>query len=160
MTKELIGALAITLVAVIAVAIYLSNRQLRKKQETAMVQPASFLDEGTKAFYVATVYAEKPLDRIWAYGLGVRGNGSISVIADGVGITRVGAEGFFIPAESLEGVGLQSATIDKGVERDGLLAIDWKLGETSLTTILRINDSSTKKKVVFEIEKLIGVAVG
>lgn len=160
MTKELIGTLAIALVAVIAVAIYLSNRRLRRSQEASIRQPATFAGEGTKAFYVATVYAEKPLDRIWAYGLGVRGNGSISVLADGIGISRVGASGFFIPSGSLEGVGLQSATIDKGVERDGLLAIDWTLGETSLTTILRINNSSMKKKVVFEIEKLIGVAVG
>jgi hypothetical protein len=160
MTKEIIGTIAVALVALIALAIFISNRRLRTKQEATFEAPNSFSGNGAKVLYVSTVLTEKPLERIWAHGLGVRGYAALSVAKTGIGIDRVGEQGFLIPTESLEGIGLETATIDKGVEKNGLIAIDWRLGENPVTTVLRAADSSTKKQIVLEIEKLIGVAVG
>lgn len=160
MTKELIGGLAIALVATIAIFIYLSNRKTRSRQELELAAPIAFEGEGTKLFYVSTVFTEKPLDRVWAHGLGIRGNAQIAFAESGIGISRTGESGFWIPKEALSSFNLQSATIDKGVEKDGLIAINWRLGSRAVTSVLRVTVEQSRRQVIFELEKLIGVAVG
>lgn len=160
MTKELIGSLAIGVVALIALVIFLSNRKLRSKQEALLAKPEDFAGSGAAGLYVSTVFTDKPLDRVWAYGLGVRGRCQIVVTDAGVGISRVGEQGLLIPAQAMVAIGLQSATIDKGVEKNGLLAIDWQLGDSKLTTVLRIANVQDRKKILSDVEKLIGVSVG
>ncbi len=160
MTKELIGSLAIGVVALIALVIFLSNRRLRNQQEATLTKPADFAGTGVAGLYVSTVFTDKPLDRVWAYGLGIRGRCQLAVTTAGVGISRVGEQGLLIPAQEIAAIGLQSATIDKGVEKNGLLAIDWQLGDSSLTTVLRIANVRDRKKILSDVEKLIGVSVG
>ena len=125
MEREIIGASAIALVAVIASLIYLSNRSVRKAQESALPEPSrpTQLTDGIAAFYVSTVFADSPLKRVWAWGLGGRGKALVTVEHDGVSIERQGELGLFLSRDVLTGVSRASATIDKGVEKDGLIAI-------------------------------------
>lgn len=162
MEREIIGASAIALVAVVASLIYLSNRSVRKAQESAMPEPsrpAEFAG-GVAAYYVSTVFADSPLKRVWAWGLGGRGKALVAVDSSGVSIERQGELGLFISRDSLTGISRASATIDKGVEKDGLIALIWKLGDEELATHLRIVSRSQRQQFENAIREYFGVEIG
>ena len=160
MTRELIGALAISLVAVVAVLAYLANRSARKAQEHVLIEPETPTSEpsGIECFYVATVFADAPLNRVWAYGLGGRGKCQVLIDGGGIKIFRQGERDLSIPQRQLVGLTSASATIDKAVEKDGLLVIRWSLGETELGTHLRIVSKAQRTFFISEISNL-GVSV-
>ena len=161
MTKELIGALAIGLVGLIALSVWLRNRRLRKNQEDLLEAPKNFdAAEGLKVFYVSTVFAKAPLDRVWAYGLGPRGKAYITFTATGFGIVRNGETGFEIPFSGVSALDRISATIDKAVEKGGLTAITWKLGSTELQTVLRIVDPKIREELETRLRSVIGATIG
>ena len=56
-------------------------------------------------FYVATVFANNPLDRVWAHGLGPRGKAMIGQSISELVISRVGEKSFVIPFDSIEHLG-------------------------------------------------------
>lgn len=161
MTRELAGALAVGLVALVVVLIYLSNRSVRKAQESAIPQPAASLsiEHPHAGYYVSTVFAQKALTKVWAHGLGSRGKVFVGVDSQGISLSRLGEVGFLIPTDHLIGMTRASATIDKAVERDGLLVLIWKLGEDELATHLRIVDREKRKKLESEITKVTGVEI-
>ncbi len=162
MEREIIGASAIALVALIASLIYLSNRSVRKAQESALPEPSrpTQLTAGIAAFYVSTVFADSPLKRVWAWGLGGRGKALVTVEHDGVSIERQGELGLFISRDALTGVSRASATIDKGVEKDGLIALIWRLGSEELATHLRIVSRSQRQEFENAIREHFGVEIG
>ena len=159
MTREIIGASAIALVALVVWLVWLSNRRLRARQEALLPAPAlGNADTGTAGFYVATVFADKPLDRVWAHGLGGRGRAVIQVSAPGVVIDRSGEQGILIPRRELIAVGRASATIDKGVEKDGLIQLLWRLGDAEVITSLRIVDPAKRAALQAELDSAMEVA--
>lgn len=161
MTRELAGAIAVGLVAVVVILIYLSNRSVRRAQESVIPKPLASLsiEHNHFGYYVSTVFAQKALTKVWAHGLGSRGKVFIGVNAQGVSLSRLGEVGFLIPTENLTGLTRASATIDKAVERDGLLVLLWRLGDDDLATHLRIVDSEKRKKLELEITKATGVEI-
>jgi hypothetical protein len=161
MTREIIGALAIALVVAIALLVYRSNRSLRKKQEqvTPAPQLISALN-GVSGYYVATVYADGPLNKFWGHGLGARGQAQFAITPNGLAISRDGEASFLIPSKAISAIGHQSATIDKAVEKDGLLLVDWTLGETKLTTVIRIVEQKVRKDFEASLRQLIGAHIG
>ena len=140
MLRELIGAMLIALVFAIAFRIWRSVKGRRALQEStlpALRDSRGGLELG-QALYVSTVFASRPLDRLWAFGLGARGKAKVFASEDGVSIERVGEKNFLIPAEDIAGFTRETATIDKGVELDGLIAIHWTHGSERLVTHLRV----------------------
>ena len=162
MTRELVGALAVGLVAVVVLLVYLSNRSVRKAQEVVIPkpQPALGLVHPHQAYYVSTVFADRPLTRVWAHGLGGRGKAFLAITAEGLSIARQGEAGLLIPAKDLTGITRASATIDKAVERDGLLVVLWMLGDDELATHLRIVDLAKRKTIESLITEATGVEIG
>jgi len=162
MTRELIGALAVAMVAVVVLLVYLSNRSVRKAQEQVIPKPADSVntEHEHSAYYVSTVFAKKALTRVWAHGLGGRGKAFLAISPAGVSISRLGEAGFLIPAANLTGLTRASATIDKAVERDGLLVLLWTLGEDHLATHLRIVDPAKRKAIETLIIEATGVEIG
>lgn len=162
MTRELVGALAVGLVAVVVLLVYLSNRSVRRAQEQVIPKPADSLSilHPHSAYYVSTVFADKALTRVWAHGLGGRGKAFIAISPEGISISRQGESGFLIPAKNLTGVSRASATIDKAVERDGLLVLLWTLGEDELATHLRIVNHDKRKVMESLITEATGVEIG
>lgn len=162
MTRELIGAIAISLVALIAALIFFSNRSLRRAQESSLPEPhtGSAVEDAIAGFYVSTVFADAPLKRVWAYGLGGRGKALLGVTANGVTIERQGERNLLIAADQLVGVTRASATIDKGVERDGLLVLIWQLGDEELATHLRIVAKSERRNFEEKLTEVLGVEIG
>lgn len=161
MTREIIGLLMISLVAIIAVIIWLRTRSKRALQEGLIAKPSAATSVGQfKTFYVSTVFRNQPLDRVWAHGFGMRGKAEVGVASDGVSVYRNGEASFLMPRVSISELGSASATIDKGVERDGLTAIRWSLGETEMVTHFRFTDHDVRKEFESKVLQLIGAQIG
>lgn len=159
MIRESIGVAMISMVALIVLAIFLSNRRLRAKQESEITAPSE-LGEGeliATFFYVSTCFQKDPLKRVWAHGFGHRGQAELLLGQDQLGFSRKGEPGFGIPLRDLTFVGTATATIDKGVEANGLIAIHWNLGATPVITNLRIVNQEVRGKTLKKLESLVGV---
>ncbi len=161
MTRELIGFLAISLVVVIAVSVWLSTKKKRQVQEQSISAPSSATAQGEfSALYVSTVFEQAHLDRIWAYGLGMRGNAKLAVDSSGVSVVRAGEDSFLIPRKDLHLVEAATATIDKAVEKSGLTAIHWSLGDTKVITHFRFTRPEERKEFEEKVLQLIGAQIG
>lgn len=161
MSRELIGFTLVMLVFVVAVLVMLSVKRLRAKQESALPPIAAPVVAGVyETFYVATVFADRPLDRVWAYGLGVRGKAMVGLSESGVSIHRVGEAGFEIPTSAINELSSAQATIDKGVERDGLTTIVWSHGESELQSVLRFTNSKIREEFTTKLQAMIGAKLG
>lgn len=143
MQRDVVAILCFALFALLAVLAVNSVKKRAQNQLTAVSLAevdsltGSELAEAA-GFYVSTVYADKPLERIAARGLLHRGNALLTVLTDGIVIDRTGELSLAIASSAICSVSRTSATIDKGVETNGLLAICWKAGEECLVTNLRI----------------------
>lgn len=162
MTREIVGLLIVGIVPLVVLLVYLSNRSVRKAQEKVIPKPQQALNiiHDHTAFYVSTVFADKALSRVWAHGLGGRGRAFMAITSDGISISRQGESGFLIPSKNLTGVTRASATIDKAVEKDGLLVLVWMLGEDELATHLRIVNHEKRKEMERLITEATGVEIG
>lgn len=150
------------LIALFAALVILAVRSVKKRASAASglkLTDVSALggEEIAEAagLYVSTVETANPLERIAGKGLMHRGQARLSVLSDGVIIDRTGEASIAIAAADLCGISRASATIDKGVESDGLLAISWMAGETCLTTNLRLAREDDTKEL---FETLVSIS--
>lgn len=157
MFRELIGGTLILLVIVIALYIYRSVRRRRAWQEAELPDYESLATEQLlfSCLYVATVFAERPLERVWAYGLGGRGRARVGLSSSHLVIERTGERSIAIPLAHIHEVRRGGATIDRGVEKSGLVQILWSLGDSSLLTSLRI--TSNQEQSYLKLREVIGV---
>lgn len=161
MTREIIGFIAISLVAVIALAVWIKTKKKRMLQEQRISAPLPTEAAGAfVALYVSTVFEQAPLDRIWAYGLGMRGQSKLGVSPTGVSVNRIGETSFLIPADSIRLIDRASATIDKAVEKAGLTAIHWTLGDTEVVTHFRFANPNERRGFEKDVLQLIGAQIG
>ena len=152
-----VGLIAI---AVLCVLIALAARSWVKKANTqnivlAMPQFSEFVDDGDSGSYVATTFAGRPLDRVSAHGLAYAGKARVLVDDKGVQISRTGEKSFLIGKASLLSVSRSSAVIDKAVEKDGLLSLRWKLGESEVETHLRFTSAQSRDFVATGASELL-----
>lgn len=103
----------------------------------AALGPALATDDG---FYVATTRADAPTDRIAVRGLGFRARAGVAVHPEGVVLNIAGQPDAFIPTAAIDGVGRATWTIDRVVDRDGLVFVRWTLGDLLVDTNLRVSD--------------------
>ena len=161
MTREIIGFIAIALVAVIALTVWLSTKKKRLVQEQNVTAPLPTEAEGPfAALYVSTVFEAAPLDRIWAHGLGMRGQSKLGVSPAGISVNRLGETSFLIPTDSITLIDRASATIDKAVEKAGLTAIHWALGENAVITHFRFSNPVVREEFEKDVLQLIGAQIG
>ncbi|HMM81845.1 MAG TPA: ABC transporter permease [Terrimesophilobacter sp.] len=90
--------------------------------------------------YVATTDFQQPLERVTARGLGFRSRAEIRVAPAGITVGLTGREPFFIPRHELRAVQRATWTIDKAVEKRGLVVISWLWGERDVDTYFRLDD--------------------
>lgn len=157
MHREIIGASLIALVLLIALVIFRSVRRRRSKQEAILPNFDSGLIDDVlfDCLYVATVFVDRPLERVWAYGLGGRGRAVVGTAGMNMVIVRQGERSISIPYSSIRQLVRGGATIDRGVEKSGLIQIDWQLGEANLLTSLRI--ISNQEHNYRKLKEAIGV---
>ncbi len=149
MTREVIGFIMVMLVFSIATLVAIGYRR-KSKLETEQIAPLPVAVDcsGVECMYVSTVYAESPLRRLLAHGMGPRGRATVSVTEEGISVCRIGERDYLIPKSTIRSVGKSSATIDRAVEPGGLVSVEWSHQGTDLITNLRFSDSDSRK--VFE----------
>ena len=157
------------LMAVISAAIFillllLAIKGWRNKvanQSSTISEPLEALEffgeplKSAKTFYVATTYALNHLERIAAYGLGSRGNAQVIVFTEGILILRNGERPLAIDKSSIQRISVGQVAIDKAVEKDGLIQVDWIQDSTTLTTHLRFLDPTDRDAVISSISSII-----
>jgi hypothetical protein len=137
--------LAVIALVVVLMAVGWRNRRRRQVGIGPLPAPPEDLGEvihAEDALYLATTRADAPLDRIAIRGLGFRAEARVTVTASGILLELVGESPVFIAADRLRGVGVATWTVDRGVERDGLVFVRWDLGDTPVDSYLRSVDSS------------------
>lgn len=162
MIRELIGTVLVLLVFVVVWRVYVSVQKRKQQQQRELPKPKPSIGgvELGDVFYASTVFGNSQLNRVWAHGLGGRGKARIFIASAGISLERIGEASIFIPKEDFLAMGRVSATIDKGVEKNGLLALTWKLGDTELVTNLRVVSPQKRNEIEQQIENATGVKRG
>lgn len=162
MVRELIGTAMILLVFLVVWRVYVSVQRRKVQQQAQLEKPKPSIGgvELGDVFYASTVFGDSQLNRVWAHGMGGRGKAKLFIDPQGISLERVGEQSIFIPKGDLLAMGRVSATIDKGVEKNGLLALTWRLGDTALVTNLRVVDVKRRNDIETAIENVTGVARG
>jgi hypothetical protein len=114
-----------------------------------------FSNEGVDGFYVATTFADRPLERVSAHGLGFAGRANVDVSGLGLKVSRVGEKSFLIEKASLIDLSRTSGVIDRVVEKDGLLSFRWKLGGTELESHFRFTSSVARDDFASRVASLL-----
>ncbi len=152
---------AATVIAALALLAALSWKARANRQAKLFSAPNEALADGLSllgpipAKYVSTTTLADPLDRITAHGLGMRGNCSLVVFDSGIVIDRKGEKSIAIALSALKAVRVATATIDRVVEADGLIKIDWTRDGQGLSTFLRVIENSEKSKVIAQLNLLL-----
>lgn len=152
----LVSALILALVVVIAFALMWLGWRARKRRDATLPALAGLEELGGNLLgsceikYIATTQRANPNQRVSALGLGMRGNGTFNIYSDGVFLARDGETDFAILNTSIIAVSPRAWAIDRGVGTNGLIGIDWTLGDNQLTTFVR-TDTADAQTRVFEI---------
>ena len=153
--------LIIALVILGVFALMLSGWASRRRRQVGIARPVPAPDNLGAAslhvdgWYVATTVADVPLERIAVHGLGFRARATASVHPEGVMLTVRGQNPILIAPSSLRGVGRATWTIDRVVERDGLVLIGWMLGDSPVDSYLRLPDPVAAAALVAAVQALV-----
>lgn len=120
-------------------------------------QPAALLVGSVPGLFVGTTFRESWLDRVAVHDLAHRASGALAVAADGVHIEREGLSELYLPFDSLDSAGLGQALAGKVVSRDGLVLLDWRLGDRLLTSGFRADDHGVHQRLVDAVNACLPV---
>ncbi|WP_223690652.1 PH-like domain-containing protein [Leifsonia poae] len=110
----------------------------------------------TDTFYVATTRGGESLERLALPGLRFRGRARVTVESTGVTIAITGESPVFIEAAALSGIGSARVTIDRVVEKDGLLRLSWTTsGAAAADSYLRVIDPADRAALLDAVDKLL-----
>lgn len=154
-----VGLIGLALFAILALLALVSWRRRVFVQQAMLPKPLEVPGSsgGGKCFYVATTFADNPLERIVAYGLAHRGIAHLRVLDTGLEVSRTGEMSFLVPKEDVIQIGTSSAVIDRAVEKDGLVSISWRLGSNNVESHFRFADSQQRSEMLSKISGLVGV---
>ena len=160
MTRELIGGLALLIVPTIAVLILFGIRFRRRSQEKILYDLPAFSAENDlgEVLYVSTVFSSDLLAKVWAQGLGNRGNARLWLGNNGIGLARNGEKDFNIPTSAIQSLSDANATIDRGVEAKGLISISWSHNNVGLVTNIRFRDKQRHNEIKKTLIEKLGVS--
>lgn len=152
---------ALLFLALIALAVRAIKRRAQKQiviGELSLVDAVSGeITAEVSGFYVSTVFASKPLERLVSHGLLHRGKTDLVLRTDGIQVSRLGETSFAIPSSRITDVSRVSATIDRGVEQSGLLAVSWMLGATEVTTNFRLTAADDTQTFYERLSQIKGI---
>lgn len=155
MDEKLVELGAVLALVLVALA-YLAIRSWRGKaiaQSKFLPQlPSEFSLAGdlreTAASYVVTTFAGAPLERVMAHGLGNRGKATLRFSESGLVIERQGEKTLHLANERIYSVATATATLDRVVERDGLVVISWSTDTGKFDTYLRILNTEYREALL------------
>jgi hypothetical protein len=121
-----------------------------RRDRIPLIQPAELDEAATPretidALYVATTVHDAPLERIAAPGLGYRSPVTITVTDAAVALDLTNQPRITITADRITAVTQATLTIDRVVEKDGLVRLSW-LADTGVVvdTYLRPREKSAR----------------
>lgn len=137
MTKE--GALLVTVALALVLLGVIAWAWLRRtRRDAALHAPFGEAPAGAPVLaahdvlYVATTRHGEPLERLAIRGLGFRSRATLSISAAGVAVDLTGQPRLFIPNSRITDVAQATVTIDRVVERDGLVRLSWSIDENTV----------------------------
>ena len=107
-----------------------------------------------RAYYVATTFADNHLERIRAYGLGIRGLAHAIVYEGGLQLIRKGERPLAINQASITNLSTTQVTIDRVTEAKGILTIDWSQDTAQFSTHLRVVDLDDRANLISALETI------
>jgi hypothetical protein len=156
--RPLAAAMVLGILGMLLGLMWLGWRSLKRRSSKIPAPdpiPAAAADEvlSRTGWYVATTHAGRPLERIAVRGLAFRAAASISVTTGGIELRLSGGTECFIPAGRLRLVERASWTIDRAVERGGLVVVGWRLGTVpddavDVDTYLRVDDPGSLAEAI------------
>lgn len=154
-------ALSALLIAATVLGI-LFGRRNRTKRQQYITEPRQVPSEllqtqplaAAEGIYVNTVLGQELLERVTAHQLGNRSQAQLEVHTAGVVVLRAAEPNLFIPVEDLTKVATVSGMAGKFVEKDGILAITWQLGDTEVTTGFRSESIADQQALRAQLDTL------
>ena len=160
MTKDLMALLALALVLFLGSLAFWGWRSRKARQESLFESPNEALEyfgeelARASGSYVATSFASDFLERVNAYGLGIRGVAEILVFTEGVLIVRRGERPLAIDKAQIIDVVNSQYVIDRAVEAEGIVSITWTQNTTELATHLRFVDEAARSAIIEALQKI------
>lgn len=160
------GAVAIVVVITVMVFVLMVwGWRRRTRRDAGITAPYGELpaDAATVAvhdgFHVATTAHDVPLERLAIRGLAFRSKATVTVSHGGVALDLTGQPRIVLAADRIASADQATVTIDRVVEKDGLVRIVWRApgsdpGEVTVDTYLRARDASARA-VVDEIRSIL-----
>jgi len=116
-----------------------------------------------EGLYVASTEHDAPLERLAIRRLAFRSKATVTVARGGVALDLTGQPRMVLAADRIVAADQATVTIDRVVEKDGLIRIVWRADgatqETIVDTYLRAQDASARA-VVDEIRSILPAAGG
>ena len=152
-----VGLLALGLFGLFSIIAVVTWHRRMAAQQLVLPVPIAIENSliGNNCFYVATTFSDRPLERVIAHGLAHRGHARLAITATGLEVSRIGEQSFRIPKRDLVEVSMGSAVIDRVVENNGLVVINWKLGQVELQTHFRFVDNDHRSKTLDSLRSLV-----
>lgn len=120
-------------------------------------EPGTVLVPATAGLFVGTTAAEDWLDRIAVHDLAHRAAGWLLVDTNGVHVEREGLPELYLPWSCVERAALGDAHAGKVMGKDGLVLVDWRLGDRRVTSGFRADDHDAHRRIVDAITSQIPV---
>ena len=153
----------VVLVVLLAWGLMYVGWQRRTKRQGDLAAPATPTAaqleqterEGAEVTYVSTTVTSDWLDRVTAHGLGATGRARLLLTGDALVLNRTGEPGLLVPAAALRGARRETARAGKAVPGDGLVVVDWLLGDTVVSTALRPRHAHDLDALVQQVHALV-----
>lgn len=150
MTQQ--GALAVMIavtLALVGVGVWAWMRRTRRDRELSAPRreaPAGAVERAVfRGLYVATTVHGDPLERLAVPGLGFRSRADLTVTDAGVALDLTGQPRVFLDTARLAGVAQATVAIDRVVEADGLVRLEWRTDTgTVVDSYFRPQDASAR----------------
>lgn len=158
-TRDL--AIAITIaVAVLILLTMLFAWRRRLRRDSVLVAPLGVpehaeVEDRHEVLYVSTTRHDQPLERLTMSPLAYRARGEVVVTDRGLALCLDGAPTVFIASSRMVGVDRATVTIDRVVERDGLVRVAWNVDErTTVDSYLRVTGGDPED-LISQIQRLV-----
>lgn len=155
------GFIVIAFLALALVLMYVGWRR-RQRSQSGLPRPLEVPDAATEVLrvaglYVATTLVDEPLNRIAVAGLGYRARATVAVTSApaGVVLALAGEPEAFIPATDIQRVERATWTIDRVVEKNGLVRLTWLLGDTIVDSYVRVTETLAASALITSIDAVI-----
>lgn len=99
------------------------------------------------SLYVATTISGEPLERVAIWPLAYRSKAQLSLFPSGLSVSLPGQPSFLIPRGSNMQAGVATWTIDRVVEPEGLLLVQWTLGPERVDSYFRLVDGDSSRLI-------------